>query len=243
MMSRIAPACAAHELGLGRGRELEVHAPERALLRVEGDVGLRDERLQTVIGELVLAEGPREETPIVHAWLDVDDEGSGEPRFVKDQVRSISPVVAGPEACARITPDATGRADDRPLSDRAEGRPHRADDRPHVDATTMRDGRVTPRGGRDVSVRRESGVSAVERTRGEATTEGFGLRTAAFRSPGIVIAGLVHGAAVRRGDLGAGILTTVRAVVDTHCDLVRTGVVPAVARAPNRERGQKPGPT
>ena len=64
------------ELGLGGRRILEVHAPQRSLGLVESDVGLRDDRLQSVIGKLLLAERASEEAAIVLATFDVDDEGA-----------------------------------------------------------------------------------------------------------------------------------------------------------------------
>ena len=67
-------ARAAHELRFRRRRILEVHAAQRALASVERDVGLRDDRLEPVLGEFVLAERAREETAVVLAALEVDDE-------------------------------------------------------------------------------------------------------------------------------------------------------------------------
>ena len=80
MMSRIAPRVAAHQLRLGRRRELEVHPAQRALGGVVGQVGLGDHRLQPVLLELVLAERPGEEAAGVATRLDVDDERAGELR-------------------------------------------------------------------------------------------------------------------------------------------------------------------
>ena len=51
---------------------------------VEGDVGLGDQRLQAVLGELVLAEGAREEAAVVLPALDVDDEGALQLRLGED---------------------------------------------------------------------------------------------------------------------------------------------------------------
>ena len=84
MMSRIAPRVAAHQLGLGRGRILEVHAAQRALGLVEGDVGLGDHRLQPVLRELVLAEGAGEEPAVVLPALEVDDERALQLRLGED---------------------------------------------------------------------------------------------------------------------------------------------------------------
>ena len=64
----------AHQLGFGRGRKLEVHPAQRALLVIEGDVGLCDHRLQPVLLELVLTEGAGEKPARILAALDVDDE-------------------------------------------------------------------------------------------------------------------------------------------------------------------------
>ena len=54
-----------------------MHPAQRAGDSVVGDVRLRDDRLQPVLGELVLAERPREEAAVVLAPLEVDDEGAG----------------------------------------------------------------------------------------------------------------------------------------------------------------------
>ena len=56
-------ARAADELGFGRGRELEMHAAQRSLRDIVGDIGLRDHRLEPVGRKLVLAEAAGEETP------------------------------------------------------------------------------------------------------------------------------------------------------------------------------------
>ena len=64
MMSRIAPRVARTSLVSARGRKLEVHPAQGALVAVERDVGLRDDRLQAVLLELVLAEGAREEPAV-----------------------------------------------------------------------------------------------------------------------------------------------------------------------------------
>ena len=80
MMSRIAPRVHAHELRLGGGRKLEVHAAQRAALPVERDVGLRDHGLEPVLLELVLAERAREEAALVLTALEVDHERAGERR-------------------------------------------------------------------------------------------------------------------------------------------------------------------
>src|SRR4051812_41277297 len=78
------PAGRADELRLRSGRVLEVHPPHRSLALVEGDVRLRDHRLEAVIGELALAERAGEEAAVVLAALDVDDEGAPEPGFGED---------------------------------------------------------------------------------------------------------------------------------------------------------------
>ena len=72
--------CAPHELGFGRWRELEVHPAQRALLVVEGQVGLRDHGLKTVIDELLLTKRAGEEPAGVPPGLDVDDECAGQAR-------------------------------------------------------------------------------------------------------------------------------------------------------------------
>ena len=55
----------AHELRLRRGRELEVHPAQRALVLVERGVGLGDHGLEPVLLELVLAERAREVAAVV----------------------------------------------------------------------------------------------------------------------------------------------------------------------------------
>src|SRR2546426_264002 len=64
---------AADEFRLGRGGKLIVQAAQRPLPVVEGQVALRHDRLQPVVGELVLTEGPREEPARVRARLELDD--------------------------------------------------------------------------------------------------------------------------------------------------------------------------
>src|SRR6185312_3653968 len=64
----------AHQLGFGCRWKLEVHAAQRSLLVIEGNVGLRDHRLQTVLLELMLAEGAGEKPARILSALDVDDE-------------------------------------------------------------------------------------------------------------------------------------------------------------------------
>src|SRR3989449_9874674 len=75
---------APHEFGLGRGRELEVHPAHRALLLIESNIGLGDERLEPVLSELSLAEDPGKEAPVVLAAIHVEDEGALELRLDED---------------------------------------------------------------------------------------------------------------------------------------------------------------
>ena len=70
------PTGASHELGLGGRGILKVHSPQGSPTLVEGDVGLRNDRLQFVIAEFVLAKGAREEAAVISAALDVDNERS-----------------------------------------------------------------------------------------------------------------------------------------------------------------------
>jgi hypothetical protein len=70
------PTGASHELRLGSRRVLEVHPPQRALCDVEGDVPLGDDRIQAMLFELVLTEGPCEETPLVLQHLELDHKRS-----------------------------------------------------------------------------------------------------------------------------------------------------------------------
>jgi hypothetical protein len=79
----------ADELRLGGRRILEVDAADRAAKPVEADVRLRDDRLQPVLGKLVLAEGAREEPPVVLPSLEIDDKGSLQLGLGEEQVRSF----------------------------------------------------------------------------------------------------------------------------------------------------------
>src|SRR5438094_2302590 len=65
---------APHEISLGRCRSLEVHPAQCALLLIESDVGLGDERIEPVLSKLPLAEHAREEASIVLAEIQVEDE-------------------------------------------------------------------------------------------------------------------------------------------------------------------------
>src|SRR5262245_55327137 len=49
--------CATHQVCLPRWRELEMHSAQRALLKVVGNICLRDERLEPLSGEFFLTEG------------------------------------------------------------------------------------------------------------------------------------------------------------------------------------------
>ena len=55
-------ACATHQLGLRRWGKLEMHSAQRALLKVVGDICLRDKWLESMGGEFFLAKGAREKT-------------------------------------------------------------------------------------------------------------------------------------------------------------------------------------
>ena len=65
MMSTIAPRVHRTSFVSAAGGNWKVHSSKRSLALVEGDVRLRDQGLQPVVGELVLAEGPREKAPVV----------------------------------------------------------------------------------------------------------------------------------------------------------------------------------
>ena len=85
-------ARAAHELGLGGRRELEVHPAQRALARLlNARFAWAITGSQAVLLELVLAERPREEAAVVLPALEVDDEGAGELGFGEDH--RVSPAV------------------------------------------------------------------------------------------------------------------------------------------------------
>ena len=53
-----------------------MHAAERPPPGVRGEIGLRNDRLQPTLAELVLAEGAREESPLVELAVEIDDEGA-----------------------------------------------------------------------------------------------------------------------------------------------------------------------
>src|SRR6202521_3186575 len=63
---------AAHEFCLRRRWKLEMHAAQRALLVVEGDIDLGNAWIQAICFELILTEGAREEASRVLAPLDID---------------------------------------------------------------------------------------------------------------------------------------------------------------------------
>src|SRR4051812_4648602 len=73
-----------HEFRLRRGRVLEVHSPDGSAAVVEGDVRLRDDRLQPALLELLLAEDAGEEAAAVFPALDVDEESALQPGFRED---------------------------------------------------------------------------------------------------------------------------------------------------------------
>src|SRR4029453_4703333 len=77
-------ACGPEQLRLsGRGK-LKMHAPHRAFFLAEDNVGLRDDRLQAVIGELALTEGPGEEPTTILAAIQIDEEGALQSAFRED---------------------------------------------------------------------------------------------------------------------------------------------------------------
>ena len=71
-------ARAAHELGFGSRRELEMHAAQGALFSIRGDAGLGNDRLHAALFELPLAKAAGKETSFVVASLQLDDEGAFE---------------------------------------------------------------------------------------------------------------------------------------------------------------------
>src|SRR5271157_5059232 len=68
------PTDAAHQLGLGSGCKLIVHAAKRALLSAERVVNLDKAGNKLVCSELSFAKGPGEETPVVAPLFQVDQE-------------------------------------------------------------------------------------------------------------------------------------------------------------------------
>src|SRR5215831_19513312 len=53
-----------------------MHVASRASPCLRGELGLRNDRLQPMFAELVLAEGAREEPPLVELAVEIDDEGA-----------------------------------------------------------------------------------------------------------------------------------------------------------------------
>lgn len=51
-----------------------MHAPQRALADVRGEIGLRDRRLEAMSLEFVLAEGPCEEASFILPAFEIKDE-------------------------------------------------------------------------------------------------------------------------------------------------------------------------
>jgi hypothetical protein len=61
-----------------------MHPAQGAFFLVEGDVCLCDERFEAVVCEFLLAESPREESPVVFPPFDVENEGAFELCFPED---------------------------------------------------------------------------------------------------------------------------------------------------------------
>src|SRR6202521_1331002 len=78
---------AAHELGFGRRRELEMHAPYGSLEPIAGDAGLDDAGLQTARFEFLATKATREETSRIFPSFQLDDERALEPGLGEDHVR------------------------------------------------------------------------------------------------------------------------------------------------------------
>ncbi len=95
MMSRIAPRVQRTSFVSAAGGNWKCIPRSVPLVRVEGDVGLRDHRLQAVRRELVLAEGAREEPAGVLPALEVDDERSGELGLREDHPASLASRLRG----------------------------------------------------------------------------------------------------------------------------------------------------
>jgi hypothetical protein len=102
----------ADQLRFGGGRELEMEASHGAAVVVEGDVALRDQRVESALGELTLAEGPREEPAAVAAGFEVDDARAAQRRLREDHLRPSRPPGGGrrhgPRAVTR-RPSVTAR--------------------------------------------------------------------------------------------------------------------------------------
>ena len=67
-------------------RKLKMHAPHRALLPVEGNIGLGDDGLQPMRCKFMLAESAREKAPRILSPLDIDHECALELCLGKDHV-------------------------------------------------------------------------------------------------------------------------------------------------------------
>ena len=101
MMSRIAPRVQRTSLVSVGGGILKVHPAHRALAPVEGEVGLRDHRLEPVLLELVLAEGAGEEAAVVLLAIEVDHERPFELGLGEDH---CAPPSAGSSVDSRVMP-------------------------------------------------------------------------------------------------------------------------------------------
>src|ERR1700758_3817756 len=71
-------ACATHQLGLRCWGELEMQPPQRALLKVVGDICLRDKWLESMSGEFFLAERTRKEASCVFPSFKFNNIGTPE---------------------------------------------------------------------------------------------------------------------------------------------------------------------
>ena len=60
-----------------------MHSAQCPPLLIEGDVGLSDDRLESALDELPLAEDAGEEAPVILAAIHVENEGSLELRLEK----------------------------------------------------------------------------------------------------------------------------------------------------------------
>ena len=106
--------------GAGSGREVEAERAGRLVAFLASGVGLDDVGLETVVGELLTAERPREEAAFVLDSLELDQGGAGKLELAEPQsaqrksssrrpssrscCRRLSRVKRGPSNCSKVRP-------------------------------------------------------------------------------------------------------------------------------------------
>jgi len=70
-----------------------MHPPQGPGIPVEGDIALRNFRIQSLSGELMAAEGPAKKTPVILQALHFNHKGPRQFRFLEyHNIRPIIPV-------------------------------------------------------------------------------------------------------------------------------------------------------